>query len=104
MRATGKPASGKWTASTILNYVKQNDIQAIWHWFVDIEGYLKGFAITPRELERSLTDGMHFDGSSISGFNAIEESDLVARPDLSTFADLPENGDSPRSVRFFCDI
>ncbi|MBN2082023.1 glutamine synthetase [bacterium] len=104
MTATDKPASGKWTASTILNYVSQNDIQAIWHWFVDIEGYLKGFAITPRELERSLTDGMHFDGSSISGFNAIEESDLIARPDLSTFADLPENADSPRSVRFFCDI
>jgi glutamine synthetase len=96
--------SQKWTKTSIKEFVEREKIQAIWHWFVDLEGQLKGFAITPRELDRSLEDGMHFDGSSISGFNAIEESDLVARPDLSTFAVLPENADTPRSARFFCDI
>ena len=29
---------------------------------------------------------MGFDGSSITGFNAIEESDMIAMPDASTFA------------------
>ena len=34
-------------------------------------------------------DGMGFDGSSITGFNAIEESDMVAIPDPSTFRMMP---------------
>jgi len=89
---------------SILRYVHDESVEAIWHWFVDLEGHLKGFAITPSELERSLTDGMHFDGSSISGFNAIEESDLVARPDIDTFVKLPDFEHAPKSVRFFCNI
>ena len=39
---------------------------------------------------------MGFDGSSISGFNAIEESDMVAIPDPTTFQLMP-NGDDPSS-------
>ena len=53
-------------------------------WFTDLEGQLKSFAITPSELEDALDDGMGFDGSSITGFNAIEESDMVAIPDPRT--------------------
>jgi glutamine synthetase len=87
----------------ILNAIESEKVEVIWHWFVDLLGELKCFAITPSELERSLSSGMHFDGSSISGFNAIEESDLVARPDLSTFALLPVDG-GVRAARFFCDI
>lgn len=93
-----------WTRESITKFVQDNKVECIWHWFVDLDGHLKGFAITPSELERSLDSGMHFDGSSISGFNAIEESDLTARPDLSTFALLPQSAGQPKSVRFFCDI
>jgi len=93
-----------WTKDSIVNAIAEHNIQSIWHWFVDLNGELKGFAITPQELQRSLEDGMHFDGSSISGFNAIEESDLVARPDLSTFALLPDHDSDSRAARFFCDI
>ena len=50
-------------------------------WFTDIEGHLKSFAITLDEVEGALDDGMGFDGSSVTGFNAIEESDMVAIPD-----------------------
>ncbi len=94
----------KWTAETIRESIKAENVQVIWHWFVDLEGYLKCFAITPGELERSLTDGMAFDGSSITGFNAIEESDLVARPDLNTYALIPGTEGNHRTARFFCDI
>jgi glutamine synthetase len=87
----------------IMNAIESEKVEVIWHWFVDLLGELKCFAITPSELERSLSAGMHFDGSSISGFNAIEESDLVARPDLSTFKLLPVDG-GVRAARFFCDI
>jgi glutamine synthetase len=92
------------TKETILRTLHDQNVESIWHWFVDIDGHLKGFAITPREIGRSLDDGMHFDGSSISGFNAIEESDLLARPDLATFALLPTSRDAPCSARFFCDL
>ena len=94
----------EWTAESVLDFVEKHKVETIWHWFVDLEGHLKGFAITPSELPRSLEVGMHFDGSSISGFNAIEESDLTARPDLSTFALLPQYPGAPVSVRFFCNI
>jgi glutamine synthetase len=96
--------SHAWTPESILRFVAEEQVECIWHWFVDLDGHLKGFAITASELERSLQDGMHFDGSSISGFNAIEESDLTARPDLSTFALLPDAPGQPKSVRFFCNI
>ena len=58
-------------------------------WFTDILGQLKSFAITKEELEDALDGGMGFDGSSITGFNAIEESDMIAMPDPDTFAILP---------------
>ncbi|MDQ3024008.1 MAG: glutamine synthetase family protein [bacterium] len=102
--------SQKHTPESVLKFVKDNEIESIWHWFVDLEGQIKGFSITPSELDRSLEDGMHFDGSSISGFNAIEESDLVAKPDLSTFVELPDfshidgSRPTPRSVAYYCNI
>ena len=40
-------------------------------------------------MEGALDDGMGFDGSSITGFNAIEESDMVAIPDPATFQIMP---------------
>ncbi len=92
------------TKESILKSIKDNDVETIWHWFVDIDGHLKGFAITPNEMTRSLDDGMHFDGSSISGFNAIEESDLMAKCDLPTFALMPKSEGSPREARIFVDI
>ena len=47
---------------------------------------------------------MGFDGSSITGFNAIEESDMIAVPDPSTFAVLPWRPNDDGVARMFCDI
>jgi glutamine synthetase len=47
---------------------------------------------------------MGFDGSSITGFNAIEESDMIAQPDATTFAVLPWRPDREGVGRMFCDI
>src|SRR5213593_162287 len=69
--------------------VEEEGVEFILLWFTDIEGHLKSFAITPSELEDALDDGMGFDGSSITGFNAIEESDMVAIPDPATFQIMP---------------
>ena len=47
---------------------------------------------------------MGFDGSSITGFNAIEESDMIAMPDPSTFAVLPWRPEDRGVARMFCDV
>jgi glutamine synthetase len=73
-------------------------------WFTDVLGILKGFAITPSELEGALAEGMGFDGSSIEGFARIEESDMVAMPDPATFEFLPWRPKERPVARMFCDI
>src|SRR5207249_3196742 len=73
-------------------------------WFTDLEGHLKSFAITPAELEDALDDGMGFDGSSITGFNAIEESDMVAIPDPETFQLMPWKEGESKVARMICDV
>src|SRR5207248_1451255 len=54
--------------------------------------------------EGALEQGMGFDGSSITGFNAIEESDMIAMPDASTFATLPYRPREQAVARMFCDV
>jgi glutamine synthetase len=55
-------------------------------------------------MEGALDDGMGFDGSSITGFNAIEESDMVAIPDPSTFRLMPSREGRKKVGRMICDI
>jgi len=89
----------------VVNKVKEHDVKFIRLWFTDILGFLKSFAITAEELELSLVDGQGFDGSSIQGFARIDESDMIALPDPSTFAILPWRPTEGGGVaRMFCDI
>ena len=84
--------------------VEEKDISFIQFWFTDILGVLKSFAITPSELDEGLTEGMGFDGSSIEGFARIEESDMIAKPDPTTFQLVPWRGGERPVARMFCDI
>ena len=105
-RATSTVASRR----AVLKKLRDEKIEHILFWFTDLEGHLKSFAVTPQEMEEALGDGMGFDGSSITGFNAIEESDMVAIPDPSTFAVMPrpvdENGNElgAKVARLMCDV
>jgi glutamine synthetase len=92
------------TKSDLMKLVKERKVRYIRLWFTDVLGFLKGFTITVDELPRALGDGMGFDGSSIEGFARIEESDMVARPDISTFAILPWESQEQPVARMFCDI
>lgn len=84
--------------------VKEKNVSFVQFWFTDVLGYLKSFAVTPSELDEGLTEGMGFDGSSIEGFARIEESDMIAKPDPTTFQMVPwRSGDRP-VARMFCDI
>jgi glutamine synthetase len=88
----------------VLRTCKDQDIKFIWLWFTDILGSLKSFAITVEELEAALAEGMGFDGSSVEGFARIDESDMVAMPDPSTFQLIPWRPSERGVSRMFCDI
>jgi glutamine synthetase len=92
----------------ILKRVDEDGIEFIRFWFTDIEGHLKSFAVGKEELEEAFEDGMGFDGSSITGFNRIEESDMIAMPDPDTYSVLPWRDDGGQGkgnvARLFCDV
>jgi len=92
------------TKKDVLKIVQDKSVSFIQIWFTDVLGVLKGFAITPSELEGALEEGMGFDGSSIEGFARIEESDMVAMPDPATFEFLPWRPKERPVARMFCDI
>jgi len=88
----------------VLKKAHDNRIKFIRLWFSDVQGMLKSFSITVEELEGALSDGMGFDGSSIEGFSRIEESDVLALADPSTFQILPWSAAENGVARMFCDI
>ncbi len=88
----------------VLEKVKEHKVKFIKLWFTDILGFLKSFTITAEELPDALREGVGFDGSSIEGFVRIEESDMIAMPDPSTFCILPWRPKEYGVARMFCDI
>ncbi|MCK4526402.1 glutamine synthetase [candidate division WOR-3 bacterium] len=87
----------------VLSLVESKEVKAIRLWFTDILGRVKGFSMSPDDVERALDDGINFDGSSIEGFVRIEESDLIAKPDLNSTYLIPEE-EGKKSLIFICDI
>src|ERR1043166_1763708 len=92
------------TADDVKAIVAERDIRFIRFWFTDILGQLKSFSVGKEELDDAFEGGMGFDGSSITGFNAIEESDMMAMPHPSTFASFPGRPEASGVGRMFCDI
>jgi len=87
----------------VIETVKEEDIKFIYLQWTDIHGIIKSFEVNVKRIEEFLQDGEHFDGSSITGYGAIEESDKTAVPDPSTFAILPWRKEK-KVARFVCDI
>jgi len=92
------------TGEDVFRLVKDRQVSFVQLWFTDVLGMLKSFAIRPSELEEAMTEGMGFDGSSIEGFARIEESDMIAKPDPTTFQLLPWRPQNQPVGRMFCDI
>src|SRR6202042_3523744 len=92
------------TADDVLAIVAEQKIRFILLWFTDILGQLKAFSINVTELADAFEGGAGFDGSSITGFNATEESDMTAQPDPTTFVQLPGRPDEADTGRMFCDL
>ena len=92
------------TKQEVLKIVKGKNIGFVRLWFTDVLGFLKSFDIPIEELAGALKDGMGFDGSSIEGFSRIEESDMVVKPDLTTFQIIPWIKEDKPVARIFCDV
>ena len=88
----------------VLRTVEERDIRFVRLWFTDVLGNLKSFAISPEDLEEAFDEGIGFDGSAVDGFATLEESDMLAFPDASTFQILPWRPDEAGVARVFCDI
>jgi len=88
----------------VLRTVEERGVRLVRLWFTDVVGALKSFAISPAELENALQDGMTFDGSSIDGYSRIQEADVLAIPDATTFEVLPWVDAKSAEARVFCDI
>ena len=79
----------------VLAFAKANKVEIIVLKFVDLPGLWQHFSISTSELNEDLfAHGIGFDGSSIRGFQAINESDMLLMPDPNTammdpFTELP---------------
>ena len=79
----------------LLKAIKDNKIEMIDLRFTDIPGLWQHFSVPPRALDRdAIVEGVGFDGSSIRGFQEIQESDMLVVPDpaaafLDPFAEVP---------------
>jgi glutamine synthetase len=92
------------TPEDVLKYVEEKGVSSIRIWFTDMIGFLKSFSITPKELKGAFEEGMGFDGSSIDGYQRIQESDMVAWPIASTVQALPFRPGGSRAIRMFAEV
>ena len=88
----------------VLRALEERDVRFVRLWFTDVLGYLKSVSVAPAELEGAFEEGIGFDGSSVEGFARVYESDMLAKPDPTTFQILPWRGERPATARMFCDI
>ncbi len=87
----------------IFEMIKENDVQYIDYRFTDPRGKWQHLAMHESAVdEEALTEGIMFDGSSIAGWKAINESDMTLTPDLSTAVMDPFSA-QPQLV-LFCNI
>lgn len=88
----------------VIKECKDKGVEFIRLWFTDLLGMMKSVSITVEQLEEALDEGIGFDGSSITGYQDIQESDMIAMPDTSTFTLLPWKPTDKSVAKMFCDI
>lgn len=92
------------TKDDVFAAIDKYNVRFVRLWFTDILGFPKSFAINTNELDGAFSEGMGFDGSSIEGFAQIHESDMVFKPDPTTFRIIPWRQQENAVARMFGDI
>ncbi|MGC8811976.1 MAG: type I glutamate--ammonia ligase [Candidatus Aenigmatarchaeota archaeon] len=94
----------------IVEKIKKEKVERVHFQFVDIVGNLKSVSVPTKNkenrenLKEYIESGLGFDGSSVEGFVRIAESDLVLKPELSTFKILPWRANKIKEGRFLCEV
>ncbi|MET8343045.1 type I glutamate--ammonia ligase [Streptomyces microflavus] len=86
-------------ADEVQKYVADNDVKFIDVRFCDLPGVMQHFTIPAATFDPA--EELAFDGSSIRGFQAIHESDMALRADLSTARVDPFRRDKTVNINFF---
>ena len=94
----------KENVARVVKEIREQEIKFIRLQFTDINGLIKNLAVSSKNIESMFENGQPFDGSSITGYRPIEESDMVLYPDPTTFAVLPWRPKEKSSCRLICDI
>src|SRR6185437_14577719 len=69
------------SADEVLGYIRENDVKSVDVRFCDLPGIMQHFTVPVESFdEKIFSDGLGFDGSSIRGFQAIDESDMLLLP------------------------
>jgi len=88
-----------------IEYLRSEQVKWINFWITDINGRIRSFSYPLANLdERDLEMGLGFDGSSIPSFKSVEDSDMVARPDLKTMRIIPWTVGEHKSAFFITDV
>ena len=94
----------KQTQLEVLERVQENNVKFVRLQFTDIFGALKNVAITVEDLPRVLEEGMLFDASAVGGIACHLQSDMVLRPDPTTFVVFPWRPRDGAVARLLCDL
>jgi glutamine synthetase len=91
------------TPQEALNYIKENKIQIVDLKFIDMPGIWQHLSLFHDQIdETAFTDGVPFDGSSIRGWKAINESDMTMVIDPTTAWMDPFMAEP--TISFICSI
>ena len=73
------------TPAEVIQFIKDESVQVVDLKFVDLPGLWQHFSVSAQEFaEDAFSEGVGFDGSSIRGFQEINESDMLLFPDASS--------------------
>ncbi|MFP4322199.1 MAG: glutamine synthetase beta-grasp domain-containing protein, partial [Anaerolineales bacterium] len=73
------------TSADVMKAIKEHDVKMVDFRFIDLPGISQNFAIPISAFEESMfEEGLGFDGSSIRGFQTIDQSDMLVMPDPTT--------------------
>jgi glutamine synthetase len=91
-------------------HLAEQDVRFLRLQFTDLTGVNKNVEVPRSQFDKALDGEVMFDGSSIEGFTRIEESDMLLKPDLSTYRIDPwitvgkDGRQQGRVARLICDI
>ncbi len=97
------PADAKKSPAALLEWARENGVQEVDVRFPDIRGIIQHFSMPFDMVDADMfEDGFGFDGSSIRGFQMINESDMILFADLNTAYIDPFFG--AKTLALMCDV